>query len=134
MGITYTDRKDFTAEQLERLFLSVNWVSGKYPQRLLRALKNSPTVFTAWDGGRLAGLIRVIDDGELLAQIHYLLVDPQYQGQGIAGRLLEMVKERYKNYLYLEVMPEERRNAAFYEKHGFALMKDGCALQIANFI
>ncbi|MEX5286314.1 GNAT family N-acetyltransferase [Selenomonas sputigena] len=56
-----------------------------------------------------------------------------YHGQGIAGRLVEMAKEKYKDYLYFEIMPEESKKAAFYEKHGFQIMKDGVAMQICNF-
>mgnify|MGYP003268223722 CR=1 FL=1 len=31
--------------------------------------------------------------------IHYVLVHPDYQGKGIAGEMLERIKEKYKNYL-----------------------------------
>ncbi|MCI1673463.1 MAG: GNAT family N-acetyltransferase [Bifidobacterium tibiigranuli] len=130
--IEYTDVKKFTQDQVERLFLSVGWVSGKYPERLHKALLGSSTVLTAWDGERLVGLVRVLDDGEMMAYMHYVLVDPEYQGHGIAGHLVEMVKERYANYFYIEVMPEESRNASFYQKHGFGIMPDGVAMQICN--
>ena len=43
-----------------------------------------------------------------------------------------MVKERYRDYLYIEVMPEESKNAAFYQRHGFSIMPDGVAMQICN--
>ena len=72
-----------------------------------------------WDDARLVGLIRVLDDSEMLAQIHYVLVHPEYQGQGIAGRMVEYIKEKYKNFMYLELMPEDKNNVPFYEKHGF---------------
>ena len=94
---------------------------------------NSSTVITAWDGQRLVGLIRALDDSELVAYIHYVLVRPDYHGQGIAGKMLELVKEKYKNYLYIEGMPEESKNAAFYVKHGFKVMEDGAAIQLCNF-
>lgn len=109
MNITYTAEKKFTQEQVQALFLSVGWVSGEYPSRLYKALKHSSTVITAWDGEQLIGLVRVLDDSE-------------------------MVKEKYKNYLYIEVMPEERKNASFYEKHGFQIMQDGVAMQMCNFL
>lgn len=38
----------------------------------------SSTVISAWDGDRLAGLARVIDDGEMLAYMHWVLVNPNY--------------------------------------------------------
>ena len=80
---TYTEEKKFTKEQVQELFLSINWVSGNYPERLYRALMNSSTVLTVWDGERLVGLIRVLDDTAMLAQIHYVIVHPDYQGKGI---------------------------------------------------
>ena len=79
--LKYTDEKIFTQEQVQQLFLSVNWISGKYPERLYKALMNSSTVLTVWDGDRLVGLTRVLDDTEMLSQIHYLLVHPEYQGK-----------------------------------------------------
>lgn len=133
MNITYTEEKIFTQEQVQKLFLSVGWISGQYPVRLHKALMNSSTVITAWDGKRLIGLVRVLDDSELVAYMHYVLVDPEYHGQGIAGTMVEMVKEKYKNYLYIEGMPEERKNTAFYQKHGFQIMPDGVAMQLCNF-
>lgn len=106
--------------------------SGEYPQKLYKALMNSQTVLTVWDDARLVGLIRVLDDSEMLAQIHYVLVHPEYQGQGIAGRMVEYIKEKYKNFMYLELMPEDKNNVPFYEKHGFNLMENGAAMQICN--
>lgn len=132
MNITYTIKKEFCEKDIERLFLSVNWLSGRYPKRLIKALRSSSFVATAWDGDRLVGLVRALDDSEILAFLHYLLVDPEYQGQGIAGELIAMVKEQYKDYLYLNLMPEEDKNIAFYEKHGFSVVESGAPMQIKN--
>ena len=130
--LKFTEDKIFTQEQVQELFLSVGWISGQYPERLYQALMNSSTVLTAWDDDQLVGLIRVLDDTSMLAQIHYVLVHPDHQGQGIAGKMLELIKEKYKDFFYLEVMPEERKNAPFYEKHGFHVMDDGAAMQLCN--
>lgn len=131
--ITYTEEKKFDNKSVVDLFSSVGWVSAQYPTRLYKALMHSSTVITAWDGDRLVGLVRVLDDSELVVYMHYVLVHPDYHGQGIAGTMVEMVKEKYKDYLYIELMPEERKNAAFYEKHGFQIMEDGVAMQLCNF-
>ena len=131
--IKYTEKKIFTQEQVQELFLSVNWVSGNYPKRLYKALMNSSTVLTAWDNEKLVGLIRVLDDTEMLAQIHYVLVNPNYQGKGIASKMMEYIKEKYKNFLYIEVMPEDKNNVSFYKKHGFSVMENGAAIQICNY-
>lgn len=128
----YTEEKIFSQAQVQQLFLSVNWVSGNYPERLYKALMNSSTVLTVWDGEKMVGLIRVLDDTEMLAQIHYVLVHPDYQGQGIAGKMLEYIKKKYKDYLYIEVMPEDKNNVPFYVKNGFSVMENGTAIQICN--
>lgn len=132
MNITYSNEKNFIKEDAETLFLSIGWKSGEYPNRLYKALQNSSTVFTAWEGQKMVGLLRAIDDSELLAYIHYVLVMPEYQGLGIAGRLIEQAKEKYKEYLYIEIMPEKRKNAAYYKKFGFSVMEDGVPMFICN--
>lgn len=132
MNIVYRETKDFSEKALEELFLSVNWLSGRYPKRLVKALKASSLVVTAWDDEKLVGLIRALDDGEMVAFLHYLLVRPDYQGNGIAGKLLEIVKDKYKNYLYLNIMPDEKKNVTFYEKQGFSLLEEGAAMQIKH--
>ena len=119
MTIHYTTARSFTAEQLERLFLSVNWESGKYPERLLKALQNCDTVYTAWDGDKLVGLISAIDDGEIAAYVHYLLVDPEYQGIGLGSALLHIVKEKYRNYLHFFLVAEHKALVEYYERLGF---------------
>ena len=70
--IQYRTDKNFEAEQLKELFSSVNWLSANYSERLVKALYNSSTVISAWDGEKLIGLINVLDDGELTAYVHYL--------------------------------------------------------------
>lgn len=131
--IKYTEEKAFTQDQVQELFKSVGWISAEYPQRLHKALMNSQTVLTAWDGERLVGLARVLGDSELVAFVHYVLVYTEYQGQKIAGNMVEYIRDKYKNYLYIEGMPEDSKNVAFYERHGFHVMEGGTPIQICNF-
>ena len=95
-------------------------------------MRNSPTVISAWDGEQLAGLIRGFDDGAWQATIDCLLVAPRYQGQGVASTLLRLIMEKYKDLLYVEVVPDERRNVGFYEKHGFQIMEEGTPMITVN--
>ena len=132
MAITYTEERYFTPQQVADLFLSVRWVVGKYPDRLHKALMNSSRVISAWNDDRLVGLIRVMDDSELVCFINYVLVHPDYQGHGIAGHLLEMVKDAYKSYLYINVMIGDSTNAPFYEKHGFKVKESSLPMQYRN--
>ena len=68
------------------------------------------------DDQKLIGLTRVLDDSEMLAQIHYVLVDPAYQGMGIAGKMIEYIKEKYKDFMYIEGMPEDKNKCLILSK------------------
>ena len=74
---------------------------------------HSATVITAWDQDKLVGLARVIDDSELVAFLHYVLVHPDYQHQGIAGKMLQMIIEKYKDYLYIEGIQKKAKMQIF---------------------
>ncbi len=130
--ISYLETRDFTKDQLQELFKSVGWLSANYPERLYKAMNNCETVFTAWDNNKLVGLINAIDDGELTAYVHYLLVNPGYQGQGIASELLRMVKEKYKDYLYVILIAENKPLIEFYNKNGFEATHDTQVMEIIN--
>ena len=129
--IEYRDTRVFSKEELERLFLSVNWSSGHFPDKLVVAMKNYETVFSAWDKNRLVGMICAMDDGIMTAYVHYLLVDPAFQGQGIGRRLVDMVKEKYRDYMRIVVVAydEELR---FYENCGFKKNTDASAMCITS--
>ena len=128
--IEYKQIKDFDSDQLQELFLSVEWFSGNFPEKLQTALHNSSKVISAWDGNKLVGLIRGLDDGIWQATIDCLLVNPAYQGRGIASTLLKYLLNEYSDFLYIDVVPDEKKNVSFYEKHGFEIMEEGTPLQI----
>ena len=117
-SIIYSDRHDFTAEELQELFLSVEWSSGHFPEKLVLAMRNFESVFSAWDKNRLVGLICAMDDGIMTAYIHYLLVRPEYQHTGIGRRLVEMAKEKYSDYLRVVLIAYDSE-VGFYESCGF---------------
>ncbi len=117
-NIIYKDIHDFSKEELEDLFLSVEWSSGHYPEKLVVAMKNFETVYSAWDGDKLIGMICAMDDGIMTAYVHYLLVNPDYHGNKIGRTLVEMVKEKYSDYLRI-VLVAYNDELNFYEKCGF---------------
>ncbi len=117
-SITYSSTHELSPDSLERLFLSVGWESGKYPEKLSLSMKNFKSVFTAWDGDKLVGLVSAMDDGVLTAYVHYLLVDPEYQKHGIGRKLMEMVKQEYSSYMKICLIAENDA-IKFYETCGF---------------
>ena len=89
-------------------------------------------MFTAWDDNKLVGLINAIDDGELTAYVHYLLVHPDYHGNNIGTELVNLVNQKYKNYLYIILIAENEGLVKFYKKIGFKLINDRYVLVIQN--
>lgn len=118
MSIIYKDTHEFSQEQLRELFLSVDWSSGHYPDKLVIAMKGFSTVFSAWDGDKLIGMICAMDDGIMTAYVHYLLIRPEYQGQKIGRELVRLVKEKYTDYLRIIVIAYDTE-LSFYENCGF---------------
>lgn len=133
MNIEYKNAKIFTAEELQRLFLSVEWESGNYPKKLVRAMQNSSHVISAWDGDKLVGLVRALDDGETVAFLHYLLVDPEYQGQHIGDELMKQIMACFEGLLYVKIMPSDPKTIPFYERYGFRQYDNYSALVRKNF-
>ncbi|WP_275259470.1 GNAT family N-acetyltransferase [Paenibacillus pinistramenti] len=96
----------------------MEWESGKYPDELLQAIRGSHSVAAAWDGQRLVGLINALSDGALTAYFHYMLVNPEYQGQGIGRELMNRMLERYRDYK-TKVLISYPDAVEFYTKNGF---------------
>lgn len=132
MSITYKETKDFTAEQLEELFLSVNWQSGRHPDQLVAGMRHSSHVISAWDGARLVGLVRGLDDGATVAFLHYLLVNPAYQGLHIGAELMRRILAKYQDHLYVKIMPSDPNTIPFYEKFGFGQRDNYSAMVISR--
>ncbi|MBQ6539428.1 MAG: GNAT family N-acetyltransferase [Oscillospiraceae bacterium] len=131
MEITYKEIHEFSKEELQDLFLSVEWSSGHFPERLVVAMRNFETVISAWDGEKLIGMICAMDDGIMTAYVHYLLVNPEYHHMGIGKRLVERVKEIYADYLRIVLVAYDDE-VGFYESCGFKKAKDASAMFITE--
>lgn len=134
MKIEYKRTKIFDAAQLQRLFSSVKWESGNYPEKLVRAMQNSSHVISAWDGDKLVGLVRALDDGETVAFLHYLLVDPAYQGQHIGDGLMQRIMACFEGLLYVKIMPSDPQTIPFYERYGFRQYDNYSAMVRKRFV
>lgn len=131
MNIIYSDTHNFNEEQLQDLFLSVEWSSGRYPEKLVTAMKNYETVYSAWDDGKLVGMICAMDDGVMTAYVHYLLVNPDYQGMKIGRTLVNMLKDKYCEYLKIAMIAYEDK-IGFYQSCGFEKSNDGSPMYITS--
>ena len=131
MYIEYKNIKEFSKKDLQDLFLSVEWSSGNYPEKLVVAMKNYGSVFSAWDNDKLVGLISSMDDGIMTAYVHYLLVNPDYQGKGIGKCLVNMTTEHYRDYLRI-VLVAYNKELEFYKRCGFEIGDDKTPMFITS--
>ena len=131
MDIIYKDTKEFSPGDLQELFLSVEWSSGHFPEKLAVAMQNSGSVYSAWDGEELVGLINVLDDGVMTAYVHYLLVNPAFQGRGIGKELVRLVKEIYRDYLRIVLIAYDKE-VDFYKNCGFEAGEDKTPMFITS--
>ena len=120
MNIIYKETKEFNPKDLQDLFLSVEWSSGNFPEKLVIAMQNSSTVYTAWEEDKLIGLINVLDDNIMTAYIHYLLIKPEFQGKGIGKSLVTYIRSKYKDYLRIVLIAYENETP-FYMNLGFEI-------------
>ncbi|WP_029905154.1 GNAT family N-acetyltransferase [Prevotella sp. 10(H)] len=131
MNIVYKNIQTFNPQQLQNLFLSVEWSSGQYPDKLAIAMQHSSLVFSAWDGEDLIGLISSMDDSIMNAYIHYLLINPKYQGKGIGKELLRLTTEHYKDYLRIILIAYDKETG-FYKHCGFEAGEDKIPMFITS--
>ncbi len=130
-NIIYSESKNFNRNELESLFLSVNWSSGEYPDELVIAMRNSHSVISAWHEGQLIGLVNCLSDGIMTAYFHYLLVHPDFQGEGIGQELIQRMLKKYESYSRKVLIGYDKK-VPFYEKMGFKKGKDVTALFITD--
>jgi len=114
----YKNEKNLDMSDLQDLFLALDWDSGNHPEKLTEAIRSSTSVFTAWDGDKLVGLVNVLSDGYMAAYIHYMLVRPECQGHGIGRQLMDMVADKYSDVPH-KVLVAYGQAVGFYEQCGY---------------
>ncbi|HEY4553087.1 MAG TPA: GNAT family N-acetyltransferase [Bacillaceae bacterium] len=124
MNIEFTfETEKITKKALEDLFLALDWESGGFPEKLYEGILNAHSVVTAWDSDRLVGLASALSDGALTVYFHYVLTHPEYQGNGIGKKMMEMMLERYNDY-FTKVLISYPKAVDFYKSLGFKAEDD----------
>src|SRR5688572_8082890 len=107
-------RDGFEADAFLRLANRV-WPRDYDLGRAREALARSSNV-GAWDGERLIGSVRVLTDGYLFATVPEVLVDPDYQRQGIGRELMRRaVLVSPRGVLFFGAQPQ---SVGFFERLG----------------
>lgn len=95
---------------------------GSYEPTLIAAALTRTTNITAWHDGRLVGCVRLLSDGYLFSTVPEILVDPDYQDQGIGRELMERVYTLAPSSIFLGAQPG---NEGFFERLGYVQAMPG---------
>ena len=131
--ITIAPLKSYDEGAVLALYAAVGWTNyTQRPEMLRRAFAGSLCTLCAYDGGRIAGLVRAVGDGASVLCVQELLVLPEYQRRGLGSRLLRALlacyPDVYQTVLLTDDTPE---HAAFYEHAGFTnAAKYGCGAYV----
>lgn len=106
-----------------RLFETTGWNKGYEADEieLYKTVTNSWYTLSAYNNvGELIGFGRLISDGVLYAFICDMIINPDYQNQGIGSsilkRLIQQCKDKNIRVLWLF---SASNKSNFYKKHGF---------------
>lgn len=131
--IQYLENNPIPTDTLTALYHNVGWTGyTDYPDKMAQLLGGSLWYLSAYDDGRLVGLIRAIGDDCSIAYIQDILVDPAYQRRGIGTTLLQAALTRFASIRQIVLMTDDTaQTKAFYESVG---MKESAALNCLCYI
>ena len=88
---------------------------GEYDVNKTQEALSKTFNITAYDGEMLVGSLQILSDGYFFGTITELLFLPEYQGQGIGSKLIQLARFNTPTMLYFGAQPGRE---AFYEKNG----------------
>ena len=131
--ITIAPLRSYDEGAVLALYAAVGWTNyTQRPEMLRRAFAGSLCTLCAYDGGRIAGLVRAVGDGASVLYVQDLLVLPEYQRRGLGGRMLRELLARYPDVYQTVLLTDDTpEHAAFYEHAGFTnAAKYGCGAYV----
>jgi ribosomal protein S18 acetylase RimI-like enzyme len=110
------------ADKYFNLFETTGW-NSEYcltKDELSLSLPNSYYTVSAYDENKLVGFGRIISDGVIHAMIYEMIVDPDYQREGIGSTILNMLVDKcLENNIRDIQLFSAKGKKIFYERHGF---------------
>lgn len=129
MGYSVREYIDYNEQEILPLYESVRWTNyTKNPVMLKEAYTHSLKIYAAYTDEKLVGVIRVVGDGFSVVFVQDLLVNPEYQRQGIGTVLFKKILEEYCSVYQLHLLTDNsERTINFYKSLGFTMDTDmGC--------
>jgi GNAT superfamily N-acetyltransferase len=105
------------AEVVE-LYRSNKWSAANNPKSLMKALRNSHTLVTARNAGKLVGIGNAISDGYLVVYYPHMLVHPLSHGKGIGRKMMQAMQTVYSGF-HQQMLTADGDAIEFYKVLGF---------------
>lgn len=94
--INYKEIDSSMLEAIKDIYKKESWNAYlKDDEKLRRGFDNSLYTLGAFDDCKLIGFIRSVGDGEHILVVQDLIVEPEYQKQGIGTYLFKTIMEKY---------------------------------------
>ncbi|MCK5125715.1 MAG: GNAT family N-acetyltransferase [candidate division Zixibacteria bacterium] len=116
---------NISKDDILRLYNSVNWTTyTKEPENLIKAIKNSTYVIICIENDKLIGLVRSLSDDSAIHYLQDILVDPEFQHQGIGRELLNRCLKRFEHVRsHVLLTDDDEKQKLFYESVGYTSIK-----------
>ena len=113
-----------TSEEYMELRRKVGWCEFVL-EEAQAGIDNAYMVICVRDEDKAVGVARLLWDGGYIAFLADVIVDPEYQGQGIGKKLVESIVDRVKSdmkpgYKVKICLLAAKGKEPFYEKLGFS--------------
>jgi ribosomal protein S18 acetylase RimI-like enzyme len=113
--------------QIRLLRKSIGW-QPRSEKIWKEVLSKSSFVYSIWDGQRLIGMGRLVEDG-IMCMLYDVVVHKNYQNKGIGKMIVNKLLEQTKNKKYCSIaLFTDKDKAGFYKKLGFKVAVVGMEL------
>lgn len=117
---TYKINPDLTTidwEYVVSLFYKIEW-KRRTPEEIAAAFGNSTTTLFVFDHEKIIAFGRVVGDGRYYAMLADIVVDPDYQKQGLGKYLVTTLNNQLENYHFVNLSAAPGADA-FYKSMGW---------------
>lgn len=85
-------------------------------------------VWICEDEGKIVGFLALVHKDEIIAQLRYFYLEPDYRGIGLGNKLMQLFmgffKEKHYKKAFLWTTNEQIAAAKLYERYGFELTEE----------
>lgn len=124
--IAYRKNKRIAAQTLLAFFRRNLWWDWYTPTDVAWRIHHALFLATAWHGRKIVGVAMLTGDGRLDVELRVLVVDDDYQRQGIGTHLMNMCMaeaERLQPCMFRLLVPE-KRTERYYRRFKFRKHRD----------